>query len=141
VINGALTINTTIVQSASLGVPYSFSFSVTGGVAPYTWTNQGNLPPGLTLSSAGVISGTPIGLGTTTFAVQVSDSFTPKQTATHTFQMTVTTLLSITTTTLSGAFQNQAFSQQLQASGTAPFIWVVTNGTLPTGLALTTGGL
>jgi hypothetical protein len=41
------------------GLPYSYAFSVTGGVAPYTWTALGSLPEGLILSPAGILSGTP----------------------------------------------------------------------------------
>jgi len=38
------------------GVPANFQLSGYGGTAPYTWsTYAGALPPGLTLSSSGVI--------------------------------------------------------------------------------------
>ncbi|MGD0020645.1 MAG: putative Ig domain-containing protein, partial [Candidatus Limnocylindrales bacterium] len=43
-------------------VPYSYvaSLSATNGAPPYTWTlAAGSLPPGLTINSAGLISGTP----------------------------------------------------------------------------------
>jgi hypothetical protein len=40
--------------------PYEAVLTVSGGVGPYTWSRVGGqLPPGLSLSSAGVISGTP----------------------------------------------------------------------------------
>src|SRR5262249_6407667 len=44
--------------------------------------------------------------------------------------------------TLPIAFKDIAYSQQLQATGgTTPFTWLVTTGTLPAGLTLSTGGL
>jgi len=47
-----------------------------GGIAPYSWTVvSGNLPTGMNLGSyTGVISGTPIDLGTFNFSVQVTDT-------------------------------------------------------------------
>lgn len=58
------------------GLPYSYAFSVKGGVAPYTWTALGGLPDGLSLSSSGILSGTPsVKLpGTFNIAVRVTDS-------------------------------------------------------------------
>lgn len=47
-----------------------------GGNAPYTWTiSAGALPAGMTLSSAGVISGTPTAAGVANFTVRVTDAF------------------------------------------------------------------
>ncbi len=69
---------------AHVGVPYSETFSATGGTPPYKWTMSGGNPgppPGLTLDpSTGTISGTPLGApaflngGTFTFAVNVQDA-------------------------------------------------------------------
>ena len=82
----AITINAPLQVTASsvptdvdAGVPYtSTTLTATGGVPPYTsWVkSSGSLPSGLSLSSGGVISGTPIAsaVGTATFAVTVTDS-------------------------------------------------------------------
>lgn len=55
-----LAILTTALPVAATGKPYSAALAATGGEAPYTWALQPGsaLPPGLTLSTAGVISGT-----------------------------------------------------------------------------------
>lgn len=54
---------------------YSFQFTVAGGTAPYTFSIvAGSLPAGLTMSSTGLISGTPTTAQTTAFTVSVSDS-------------------------------------------------------------------
>src|SRR5262249_42421981 len=48
-----------------------------GGTAPYSFLlTSGNLPPGITLSSDGVISGTPTARGVFTFTIQTTDSST-----------------------------------------------------------------
>ncbi len=61
------------------------------GTPPYAWSiTTGTLPSGLTLSSAGLISGTPSQTGTSTFTVQVTDSSTPKpQTALAQLSITI----------------------------------------------------
>ena len=79
-INAQLQVTTSSVPTdVDAGVPYtSTTLTATGGVPPYTsWVkSSGSLPSGLSLSSAGVISGTPIAsaVGTATFAVTVTDS-------------------------------------------------------------------
>jgi len=65
---------------ATVGVAYSVNLStaaaVSGGTPPYTFALMIGtaLPAGLTLSTAGVISGTPTTAGTTTFSYIVTDS-------------------------------------------------------------------
>jgi large repetitive protein len=59
------------------GTPYSAQLQATGGVAPYSWSSAGPLPPGLTLSLSGLISGTPTTTGTYNFSVEATDSQSP----------------------------------------------------------------
>lgn len=57
------------------GTPYLQVFAATGGVFPLTWSvSAGSLPTGLTLSSSGVLSGTPASAGISSFTVSVTDS-------------------------------------------------------------------
>ncbi len=58
-----------------VGSPYSVQLIADGGTPPYTFeVADGSLPDGLTLSSAGLISGTPTTDGTHDFTVRVTDS-------------------------------------------------------------------
>jgi large repetitive protein len=57
------------------GKAYSFQFQASGGTPPYTWTGS-SIPPGLTLSSGGLLSGTPTSSGQFTFNVTVTDAGT-----------------------------------------------------------------
>jgi hypothetical protein len=74
----ALTVATTtpIPGPATQSALYSYQLNAAGGTPPYSWSLTGGaLPTGLTLSSPGVISGTPGSIATgTTFAVQVMDA-------------------------------------------------------------------
>jgi hypothetical protein len=54
--------------------PYSQPLLALGGTPPYSWTTTGTMPPGLTLSSAGLVSGTPTSVGFFSTAVQVTES-------------------------------------------------------------------
>lgn len=89
-VNLPLAVSTTTLASGSIGVPYSAVLSASGGVPPYTWTiTSGTLPAGLTLSTSGLISGTPTNQETQAFTVQVSDSESPAATATASLTLTI----------------------------------------------------
>ena len=70
---GALTANNPGNQTGTVGTAVSLQLSATGGTAPYTWTATG-LPTGLSISSAGLITGTPSAAGTFTVTATVHDS-------------------------------------------------------------------
>jgi len=55
--------------------PYTFSYTIGGGTAPLAVTlRSGILPPGLSLSPTGTISGTPTTIGMYPFVVRVTDA-------------------------------------------------------------------
>ena len=56
---------------------YSQTFQASGGTAPYSYeVYDGTLPPGLTLTADGVLSGTPTAAGTFNFTFYATDSST-----------------------------------------------------------------
>lgn len=70
-----LTITTTTLPAAQATIAFSTTLSATGGVPPYLWTvGSGAVPPGLVLSSLGVLSGRPGKAGVATVNVRVTDS-------------------------------------------------------------------
>ncbi|PYT64569.1 MAG: hypothetical protein DMG42_34505, partial [Acidobacteria bacterium] len=71
----ALQITTSQLPSGILSKSYGATLSASGGTTPYAWSlASGSLPAGLTLSSAGTISGTPTSAGSFPFTVQVTDT-------------------------------------------------------------------
>ncbi|MDY6796391.1 MAG: DUF5719 family protein [Actinomycetota bacterium] len=57
-----------------VGAEYSTTLAAADGAPPYSWfVYKGTLPPGLTLSPEGVISGTPTARGTYEFSIEAGD--------------------------------------------------------------------
>lgn len=146
----------------SVGKPYQHTFSGEGGCGPalpyqYRILN-GALPPGLTLSSAGVISGTPTQAGTYSFWVELSDEDPPSQSwcivakAQREFTINVLPGISINNQTAKPGTAGQRYSEQLTATlltalspPTGPLAtnaaWSVASGQLPPGVTLGADGL
>jgi len=74
---GPLSVTTTSLPGATLGARYSAAVLAAGGggTAPYTWSVADRwLPPGLSLSRTGVISGSPALAGSFDFTVRAADA-------------------------------------------------------------------
>ncbi len=135
-----LSVSVASLSGATAGVAYSANLIATGGVIPYSWSlAAGVLPAGLSLSSSGIISGTPTTVGTYGFTVKVTDS--KATVATKTLGITViapVAKLAVVTSLLPAATRKIAYKQTLSAAGgTAPYLWSISSGTLPSGLSLT----
>ncbi len=62
------------IDAGIVGKPVSIQFEASNGVAPYVWDLAfGELPDGLTLSSGGLLSGTPTTEGEYSFTVRATD--------------------------------------------------------------------
>jgi len=80
---GILTIPPATLPNGTIGIAYSASLPISGGLPPYSWTvYSGSLPSGLILQTNGAISGTPTVVGAYTFSVTVVDSSPVQQTFT-----------------------------------------------------------
>jgi hypothetical protein len=120
--------------AGALGIPYSTAFTATGGTTPYTFSQtSGSLPPGLALSTSGVLSGTPTAVGVSVFTVQVEDSVGTRVSAS--FSITITN--PPPTLTLTGppaGTVGVVYSGSIGVGGgSSPYTCVIT-GTLPAGL-------
>lgn len=70
-----LTISPTSLVSGTVATAYSTALSASGGTAPYQFAmTGGTVPPGLTFSANGDLSGTPSAAGSFSFTVNVSDA-------------------------------------------------------------------
>jgi hypothetical protein len=85
-----LMIATPGLAAATVSTSYTLTLNASGGTGADSWTLQsGTLPPGINLSSAGVLCGTPSAVGISTFTIAANDSGTPRQTASQTYNLTV----------------------------------------------------
>ena len=128
-------ITTTTLPGGTVGQAYNQTLQATGGIGLLTWTlSGGSLPAMLSLSPAGVISGTPTNTGIANFTVRVTDTL--NQSDTQALSITVSAALTITTKDLPDAEVDHSYSRRVNRSGgVAPFTWSVTPP-LPGGLSL-----
>ena len=110
---GQLIITTTSpLPGGSVNASYSATIAASGGTTPYAWSATG-LPVGLNIDAAsGVISGNPTAAGAATVVVTVTDAANPKQTATKSFSLTISTPLPASVVATSGSGQSAAVSTQ-----------------------------
>ena len=73
--SGAGSITASTSADGTDGTAYSMTIEAEGGNTPYVFTTESTLPEGVSLSTAGVLSGTPREDGTFTITVTVTDYF------------------------------------------------------------------
>jgi hypothetical protein len=132
---------TSPLPAATAGTTYSQQLLASGGTGSYTWTATG-LPPWLTFSTSGLLTGTPPSAGSVSFTATVTDSSNTQASMTLVLPVNplVTTLTITTTSPLPAATVGTTYSQQLLAAGgTGSYTWTASG--LPTWLTLSTSGL
>jgi len=143
-----VTLLPTILPGGIVGTPYSQLITGSGGTGPYSFgVTAGVLPDGVTLTSVGLLSGTPTTVGTSVVTIQGTDAngcfasiiytivqVAPEVPPCETIQFTPATLPQIT--------EGVPFSQTFIGSGgTGPYTFVVSAGALPDGLTLSPAGV
>jgi len=146
-----ITISPVTLPAGQMFVAYSQTLTAAGGASPYAFAQTGgSLPAGLTLSTNGVLSGTPTS-GSSVFTVTATDANRCQGSRSYTINMadplspTTNTppasppTITVTPGTLPNATAGNAYSQTLSASGGAgPYSFTATG--LPGGLALSNAG-
>lgn len=137
ILNTPIAILPPTLPNALAGVAYSHTLSTDSGLAPFSFAlAAGALPAGLTLSPAGVLSGTPVATGTFGFTVSVADEGGAPGSRNYSFTVSCQSI-AVTPSTLTTGAVGVPYSETLTASaGAAPFTWTVSAGSLPSGLAL-----
>jgi hypothetical protein len=128
------------------GSNYIARLAPVGGVPPYTLTmlpvspQQDMLPPGISLSAAGLLSGVTTSTGTYRFTLRVEDALARTFTRGVTITFSRPSGLSITNTnpvdTSIGTNRNSRATLSVSSSTDAPYTWSVVSGSLPPGTSL-----
>ncbi|NHQ93027.1 autotransporter domain-containing protein, partial [Janthinobacterium lividum] len=141
-----VTLAPTSVAGAIVGTAYSQTLTASGGKASYTYdiVPGGTLPPGISLSSGGVLSGTPTAAGTFNFTARAKDSSTGSgpYSGSQAYTLTVAApTLVIAPTALPAMMVGVAFSDSITTTGgTATYGYDITTGNAPAGLTLAANG-
>ncbi len=140
-----------LVPTGVVGQPFRHVFHGEGGCGPglpYQYRIlSGELPPGLTLSKDGVVSGVPTQAGTWKPWIELSDQDPPTASwclpkkAERQFTFNVLPALSIQQQSLQPTIVGRPYSFQLTAEGGGGQFWSIASGTLPPGITLSESGL
>ncbi|MEO7984373.1 MAG: M14 family zinc carboxypeptidase, partial [Bacteroidota bacterium] len=127
--------------TGTASIAFSQTFTASGGASPYTFSTASTLPTGLTLSSAGVLSGTPTQTGTFPIIVKATDANTCfGNGATYSLVIGCPTITVTNPGTTTGTAAT-AFSQTFTRTGGVGAVTFSTVSTLPTGLTLSSAGV
>lgn len=138
----------------AVGSPYQYQYTASGGVPPYRFAiddRHGVLPYGLTMNSAGAITGTPIATQKTmaSFTVVVTDSVNSTDRLDGEIKIAMVAVAGLKISGWPGNMQlpdgtvGSAYSYQLSAEGgIAPYVFSTNiSYPLPAGLTLSATGL
>lgn len=136
---GLITLAPATLPNGTTGTAYvSTAITASGGIAPYTYAAlPGSLPPGLTLSLAGVLSGTPTIAGSYTATITANDS-TGVCSGNQVYKINISCpAITISPSILPNGEVCKPYNQTITPScGTAPYLCGVASGGLPPGLVL-----
>ncbi len=129
------------VTTGTANAAFSQTFMQTGSIGTATFTTASTLPAGLTLSSTGVLSGTPTQTGSFPIVVTVTDANGCTGTsATYTLVINCQTI-SVTNPVNTNGTISAPFSATFTQSGAIGTATFTTASALPTGVSLATSGV
>ncbi len=142
-----ITVTNPATTTGTVDAPFSATFTQSGAIGTATFTiASGSLPAGLTLSSSGVLSGTPQVPGTFSITVKVTDSNGCTGTGpTYTLVIACQTITVTNPGPATGTFGvplSGSFTFTQSGVGThTPAVFSINSGSLPSGVSLSSSGV
>jgi hypothetical protein len=129
--------------TGTVGTAYSYGFTAIGA-PPITFAlGSGSLPPGMTISSSGVLSGSPTTVGLYTYTVLATGP--AGSTSTGSLSMTVGATTGSPVFTADGPAGSgnvgTAYSYGFTAVGASPITFALGSGSLPPGMTISSSGV
>ena len=138
-----LTITAASPPAGTTGAAFpGYTFQASGGTPSFVWNESGAMPPGLTLSASGELSGTPETAGTYPISITVSDSSYPPVTVTAAVSLTVNDSAIVVAASPSppAGMVTHPYGYGFTGNGgSPPYTWQA-SGALPPGLMLGSDG-
>lgn len=125
------------IPDAFVNTSYSYTLTALNNAGPVTWTATAGLPPGMSLSSAGVLSGTATATGTYNINFTLSDG---ASTVNRGVTLNIYAIKFTTSAVLPNAAQNQAYTTTVHAAGGSGSYAFTASG-LPSGLSMSSAGV
>lgn len=126
-VNTNIAVVTSSLPNATVQQLYQQTLTVSGGTSPYTWKaqNVALLPPGITISASGLISGTPTVPGVYNFTAVVTDSLNNQATANLSITVNCLTLVIASQSPLPSctATQSYNFTMTANPAGAGALTW------------------
>lgn len=136
-----VTIDQTTLPNSAAGTPRSTTITASGGTAPYAFAvTAGTLPPGLTLSADGTLSGTPTESNQFDFTITATDS--GGQTGSQAYQVFISfPNFSMGPAPVAGTVGVPYSHTVIAGGGNPPYTWGRFSGMLPPGITMSGGVL
>lgn len=133
-----ITLSPSAVQNGVVGSPYMRQLVTSPTTAVLFVISAGSLPPGITLSPTGFLSGFPTTPGTYVFTVTSTDANGCQGARNYTIIISgICPLITLSPSTLPNGTLRRFYNQTVSApAGTPPVTFLVTSGALPPGLNL-----
>lgn len=134
-----ITLSPLTLPNGLIGSPYNQVITESGGTPPDSFAiTFGSLPNGLVLSAGGTISGTPTTAGLFNFTVTVTDDNECQGALNYSVNILAECpLITLLPSTLPNGRLRSSYNQTISApAGTPPVTFLVTAGSLPSGLNL-----
>jgi len=141
-----ITVTNPSTNTGTVDAPFSATFTQSGAIGTATFSTSSTLPSGLTLSTSGVLSGTPQVPGTFPITVTVTDSNGCTGTGpTYTLTISCQTITVTNPSSNSGTYNaplSGSFTFTQSGVGThTPAVFSINSGSLPSGVSLSSGGV